>query len=189
MKAHTTKYKKLSLKIRYVTLEYQEVKDQFEVYKTDFHERLVYLSKQHKTSVFKESEKKIKKKSEPKLNTKTDKKQPKIFKDLYRDIAKAAHPDKTGDDADKSRLLRQATTAKNSNDLITLLDICDDLNIDTPDITDEHVSILENNITSTENSIKAIQKSDAWIWGAADDTLKRQYEHMIFTPLTGCKNQ
>ena len=61
MKAHTTKYKKLSLKIRYVTLEYQEVIEQHELYKQQFHERLVYLCKKCKTSVFNDNEKKVKK--------------------------------------------------------------------------------------------------------------------------------
>lgn len=190
MKALTTKYKKLSLKIRYVTLEYQEVKEQFELYKSEFHARLVLLSKQCKTSVFKESEEKNKKnknKSDSVVNTKTDRKQHKIFKDLYRDIAKCTHPDVTYNDKDKARLLRQATRAKNENDLITMLDICDDLEIDTPDITDDHVEILENNITRTENNIRAIEKSDAWVWGTSSAETRRRYEHMIFAPLTGGK--
>ena len=187
MKAHTTKYKKLSLKIRYVTLEYQEVTEQHELYKHQFHDRLVYLCKKHKTSIFNEKAKKIEKSSEPVVNTKTDKKQHKIFKDLYRDIAKATHPDKTGDDVDKRRLLRHATQAKNSNDLITLIDICDDLDIETPQFNEEHVEILESNIASTENKIKAIQKSDAWVWGEASEENRRKYEHVIFSPVTGCK--
>lgn len=187
MKAHTTKYKKLSLKIRYVTLEYQEVIEQHELYKQQFHERLVYLCKKCKTSVFNDNGKKVKKSSEPVVNNKTDKKQHKIFKDLYRDIAKATHPDKTGDDADKRRLLRHATKAKNTNDLITLLDICDDLEIDTPEFTEEHVDILEKNIKTTENHIRAIHKSDPWVWGEASEESRRKYEHIIFSPLTSCK--
>lgn len=187
MKAHTTKYKKLSLKIRYVTLEHEEVTEQYEEYRQLFHERLVYLSKQHKTPVFKEKTKKVEKKSNTVVNTKTDKKQPKIFKDLYRDIAKMSHPDVTGDDKDKSRLMRQATRAKNSGDLIALLDICDDLDIPPPDITDEHLEILEKNVASIENKMRSVYKMDAWVWGESTPEVRHKYEHMIFHPLTGSK--
>lgn len=187
MKAHTTKYKKLSLKIRYVTLEYEEVKEQFDQYAMQMHERLIYLSKHCETSIFKESKKKSEKSTEPAVNKKTDKKQPKIFKELYRDIAKQAHPDVSGGDEDKTRLLRQATRAKNSNDLITMLDICDDLDIDTPELDEEHLEILERNIKSIENKITATQKTNAWTWGMADETTRRKYEHTLFHPLTSGK--
>jgi methionine aminopeptidase len=38
---------------------------------------------------------------------------------------------------------------------------------------------MENNISSKENEIKAIQKSDAWVWFHADKKMKSNLEKEI----------
>ena len=78
-----------------------------------------------------------------------------------------------------SRLMRHATEAKNKDDLITLLDICDDLDIDKPAIEKNHIKIIEKNIKSKENEIAAIKKSDAWVWRHAEPHEKTQLEMAI----------
>jgi hypothetical protein len=98
---------------------------------------------------------------------------------MYRDIAKRVHPDLNEDDEDMARLMRHATEAKNKDDLITLLDICDDLDIDKPQIDDRHIRLIEKNIKSKENEIVSIKKTDAWIWHHADDGGKSQFETAI----------
>ena len=115
------------------------------------------------------------------------KKQDKIFKEMYRDIAKIAHPDLNRDDEDMNRLMKQATEAKNKDDLITLLDICDDLDIEKPTIDDNHIKIIENNIKSKENEIAAIKKSDPWIWHHADEEKRGQIEIVIIEKYKSAK--
>jgi hypothetical protein len=166
--------KKLNLKIKYLTLELEEVKDAFQQYLPDFNAYLVSLEQTYKIQIFNKKAKKIKKSSKKNqddeiVNLKRDKKQADIFKTLYRDIAREAHPDKTGDDKDKTRLMRQATRAKNSDDLMTLLDICDVLDVDTPSLDDEHIKIIEKNVKHREDDINRHKNLDAWIWGDATD--------------------
>lgn len=174
--------KKLTLKIRYLTLELEEVKETLHGCNADWMKYLYHLQNQHDIEIFKESSKKTEDRclnEANKVNKKHDKKQDKIFKNMYRDIAKVAHPDLNNDDEDMSRLMRHATEAKNKDDLITLLGICDDLDIDKPQIDETHIKIIENNIKSKENEITAIKKSDAWVWYHADDGGKSQLEHAI----------
>ena len=60
------------------------------------------------------------------------------------------------DDEDAARLMRQATEAKNNDDLITLLDICDDLDIDKPSLNKNHIKIIEKNVKKKEERMKEI---------------------------------
>lgn len=177
--------KKLTLKIRYLTLELEEVKEILHECNANWMEYLYHLQNEHDIKIFKENSKKCKKNEnrclneDIKVNKKHDKKQDKIFKDMYRDIAKVAHPDLNEDDEDMTRLMRHATEAKNKDDLITLLDICDDLDIDKPTIDDNHIKIIEKNIKSKENEIAAIKRSDAWIWHHADEDRRVTLEKAI----------
>ena len=177
--------KKLTLKIRYLTLELEEVKEILHECNAEWMQYLYTLQNQHDIKIFNEKPKKVKKDKKQclnediKVNKKHDKKQNKIFKDIYRDIAKIAHPDLNDDDEDMSRLMRHATEAKNKDDLITLLDICDDLEIEKPAIDQSHIKIIEKNIKSKENEIAAIKKSDAWIWHHAAPHERLQLEMAI----------
>ena len=169
------KFKKLSLKIRYLNLELEEVKSLLETYSSDFAKYIYTLQREHDIEILPVNNKKVQKKENCKLedevrvDPKRDRKQNEIFKDLYRQVARVSHPDKTDKDRDKARLFRQATDAKNSDDLITLLDICDDLEIDTPSLDDDHIKIIEKNIKKKEEEINRLKKADAWVWGTADE--------------------
>lgn len=177
--------KKLTLKIRYLTLELEEVKEIMHVCNAEWMNYLYHLQNEQDIEIFKENSKNCKKnqkhdsKQDTKVNEKHDKKQDKIFKDVYRDIAKIVHPDLNDDDPDMNRLMRHATEAKNKDDLITLLDICDDLDIDKPSLDVQHIKIIEKNIKSKENEITALKKSDAWVWYHANDDGKKQLQVAI----------
>ena len=185
--------KKLTLKIRYLTLELEEVKEIMHECNAEWMEYLYHLQNQYDIEIFKEKSKKTKKdesrclNEDIKVNVKHDKKQDKIFKNMYRDIAKIAHPDLNEDDEDMARLMRHATEAKNKDDLITLLDICDDLDIERPAIDDKHIKIIEKNVKSKENEIAAIKKSDPWIWHHADEPEKTQLEKAIVSRYKSAK--
>ena len=177
--------KKLTLKIRYLTLELEEVKEIMHECNAEWMEYLYHLQNQYDIEIYREISEKVKKNEsrclnkDIKVNKKHDKNQDKIFKSMYRDIAKRAHPDLNEDDEVMARIMRHATEAKNKDDLITLLDICDDLDIDKPKINDNHIKIIENNIKSKENEIAAIKKTDAWIWRHADSSGRSQLEKAI----------
>ena len=166
--------KKLTLKIKYLNLELEEVKETFTHYNAKWYEYLVSLEQTYKIEIFPRSEKKVEKSSKKdsdleKINLKRDRKQDELFKTLYRDIAKQAHPDKNNNDPDKVRLLRHATRAKNTDDLITMLDICDTLEIDTPTLSAHHIEIIEKNIKTKEEQINCIKNQDPWVYGEAHE--------------------
>ena len=185
--------KKLSLKIRYLTLELEEVKGQLHVCNAKWMEYLYSLQNQHDITIFKQNTKKTPEcedrclNDEIKIDPKKDRKQSKIFKDVYRDIAKITHPDVNPDDEDAARLMRQATEAKNNDDLITLLDICDDLDIEKPTLNKNHVKIIEKNIKKKEENINAIKNTDAWVWYHADEKKLKQIEKTILNKYKSAK--
>lgn len=65
--------------------------------------------------------------------------------------------------------MRHATKAKNSDDLVTMLDICDTLDINSPPLSAEHIKIIENNIKKKEEGINRLKNSDPWVYGNAVD--------------------
>ena len=179
------RFKKLSLKIRYLNLEIEEVKSLLTDYSSQFMSYIYTLQREHNIAIIPLPGKKCKKTSnckieeEVRVDPKRDRKQNEIFKDLYRQVAQVSHPDKTQKDKDKERLFRQATIAKNHDDLITQLDICDDLDINKPDLDDNHIKIIEKNIKKKEEEINRLKKSDAWVWGTADEKGRRRLEKVI----------
>ena len=179
------KLKKLSLKYRYLTIEMEEVKDDLLVYQGQFHKYLISLEKKHEIQIFKESSKKIEKSCNRQdedivpLDDKRDKKQDEIFKETYREIAIKAHPDKNNGDEDMAKVFRRATRAKNDSDLMSMIDICVDLDIPVPDLDDDHFQILELNIKKVQERINGLKNLDAYVWATADDTLQKKIEKNI----------
>lgn len=185
--------KKLSLKIRYLTLELEEVKGMLHICNAKWMKYLYTLEREHDITIFKENKEKTPKCSdrglndEIKIDVKKDRKQAKIFKDVYRDIAKITHPDVNQDDEDAARLMRQATEAKNNDDLITLLDICDDLDIDKPSLNKNHIKIIEKNVKKKEEQINAVKNTDSWIWYHADESHQKRIQNQILKSYKSAK--
>ena len=84
-------------------------------------------------------------------------------------------------------MLPEATAAKNNDDLITLLDICDDLDIDKPSLNKNHIKIIERNVKKKEESIQAIRNTDSWIWYYADEDRRKKIEKSILNSYKSAK--
>ena len=116
---------------------------------------------------------------------KPKKKLPGVVKHMYRDIAKEVHPDKNRDtDEDTERLMRQATRAKDSGDLISLMNMCEDLGLKTPNLREGHLKFIERDIANKEKEIHSMRTSDAWIWYHADELQKKKFEEVLIKALT-----
>jgi len=109
---------------------------------------------------------------------------PAVIKRMYRDIAHHVHPDKNADDEDMARLMRYATKAKESNDMIALMDMCDDLGIDTPKLRDSHLKYIEDDISSKQHQIDNMKNSNQWVWSTSDAMKKKLIESSIVKQLT-----
>lgn len=177
----SVKIKKLNLKIKYLNLELQEVKDISHVANAEWGNYLYHLEKQHDITIIKKSEKScdrscgLNKKQQKKHNKNNDK----LFKELYHNIARVAHPDVTGDDDQMTKLMKHATQANEDHDLIEMLDVHESLGLESPELSDDHIKIIEDNIKQKEQQIKTIKSQDAWTWYHADPTQRQQIEQMI----------
>ena len=175
------KVKKSILKARYVDLELQEVKD---VYTTCVSEWNSYVARISGENNIKQPDTTCNVKLPEKEASKPKKQQPGVVKHMYREIARKVHPDKTrSNDEDNERLMRQATRAKESGDLISLLDMCDDLGLDTPDLRIGHVKYIEKLIEKKETEITKMKQSDAWIWYHADEAGKEKIKKLLIKAL------
>ena len=178
------KLKKLSLQYQYLLADLEEVKDDLAAYQLQFNKYLISLEKTFNLQIFKKATQKEKNQKNSceddiKIDKKRDKKQDQLFRDLYNQIAVQTHPDKTGDDQDRSSLFRKATRAKNDNDLMTMIDMCGSLDIDVPELTQDQMDIVEKNIKQLQSKINSHKNTDAYVWGVADDKKRSMIERAI----------
>ena len=175
--------KKLSLKYRYLTLELDEVKDELLAYQQEFNKYLHDLQTEHNIKILQEATVKEEEKQDedilPEVDVKRDRKQDKMFKALYNQICTVTHPDKTGGDDGMTRLFRHATKAKNNNNLMEIIELCDDLSIDVPELDEEHIILIERSVKKIQENINSLRKHDAWVWCNADKAGKRRIEKTI----------
>ena len=92
----------------------------------------------------------------------------KDLRKLYRKIASATHPDKTGDE-DLSKVFDQAARAYEKDDLAALLDIAGNLNIEIIELSPESLVLLKNNIDLLSKEINTLKENTAWYWANAKD--------------------
>ena len=175
--------KRLSLKYKYLTLELQEVQEEFSMFQRQFNEYITTLEQTHQIQIFDRQTtdpeksckkmKKVEKPVKPDDNT--------TLKGMYKQVAQKTHPDKTGDDIEKSAMFRQAKRAMDSNDLMGMLNLCDDLNLETPKLTKEHQNTIESNIKRIEDQIRSIKVQDAYVWGVADAPVREKMEQAVLS--------
>ena len=92
----------------------------------------------------------------------------KDLRKLYRKIASATHPDKTGDE-DLSKVFDQAARAYEKDDLAALLDIAGNLNIEIIELSPESLVLLKNNIDLLSKEINTLKENTSWYWANAKD--------------------
>ena len=92
-----------------------------------------------------------------------------MVKTLYRQVAKEVHPDKSPDDEQRARMMRQANRAYHQDNLASLIDLCVDLDLNMDCLSASHYDMIEKNIKSVEDEINALKKTDAWYFGESDN--------------------
>jgi hypothetical protein len=174
--------KRLSLKYKYLTLELQEVQEEFSVFRRQFSEYIVTLEQTHNIHIF-DRQTTIQKKSCEKVKKNQNKRDSDddTIKQMYKQVAQLTHPDKTQDDLEKSAMFRQAKRAVDSNDLMGMLCLCDDLELETPQLTKQHQQTIEDNIKQIELKIKSIKSQDAYAWGVAEQAARDNMEQAILS--------
>ena len=165
------KIKKLNLKFKYLTLEHQEVMEQHQQYTREWQQAIYSLEQTLETEIFQRTEKKVKKSLPPKDQrvkalSGVDEE---VVKTLYRQVAREVHPDTHPGDAQCDRMMRRANRAYQQENLADLIDLCVDLDLEMSGLSASHYDIIEKNIETMETEINNVKKTDAWIYGDADD--------------------
>ena len=95
--------------------------------------------------------------------------------ELYREIARESHPDKSfhsGPDLDKEELFKEASIAKKDMELVKLMEVARKLKISASSISYETVESLEEDIASKEKNIQSMHTSYPWAYYYADNNTR-----------------
>lgn len=98
-------------------------------------------------------------------------------KALYREIAKATHPDKEGKDL--TEVFIHATEAKDTNKIDELVEISFDLDIDLTEISVDFLEKIEKDLNEKEKIIKDKRQDIALQWMQASKDQRSQLIKMI----------
>jgi hypothetical protein len=169
------KFKKLKHKISYFNLEREEVNNIFSHAKNLFIKNMLEYCKRKKIKAPFENYTPKKKKTQ-RADQQTN--------DLYREIVKITHPDKTRDLSDEEieeriELYREATAGKKDGDFNKVLGIALDLDVEIQDVNLEIIKSIESEILKIQKKIRKI-KSDVmykWFYASPNDQ-QRLFEHL-----------
>lgn len=98
---------------------------------------------------------------------------PEEMKQLWRSIAIATHPDKTGGDPEKDDLYKKANDAWKKGEYSRLVQIALELGIEPPD-TEGSLALLEEMTHELEKRLKETEKSVLWEWSQAPPDAKKR---------------
>lgn len=105
--------------------------------------------------------------SQPDLPTREDPEIPEEIKALWKKIAVATHPDKTGGDPEKSELYKRAATAMANGSIDEIVAVAAELGMDLPEASAAAVTRLEKVAGDLEGRLKNIENSVLWQWANA----------------------
>jgi len=154
-------FKKLKHYLTYLNMEHDEMFDVFKHAKETFISKMfAYCSENKLTPPFKQEAAQQNKKE------KVDKQK---NKELYREIVKQTHPDKTQNLSEeeiesRAELYQEATDGKMSGDFNKLLKVALELDIEITNINEELIQTLEEAISKMEKKITSIEKDIMYKW-------------------------
>ena len=171
MSASKLKFRRLVKKLSYLKsdLEYHkfEHKERREIFYADFAEFMennkVYEYSEEKllskmTDVYKPN--KLKPIQEEPLEVEETEMESQNNK-MFKDIAKKTHPD-IQQDPEKVKIFVKANEAKKNNDWFTLYELCEALEIETPEPSEEHLEWFEQEIINCDKIISGIVATFEW---------------------------
>lgn len=123
-------------------------------------------------------------------NSSADKSADPEVKKMFKKIASKCHPDKLQDLKDgfekdkKEELYQKARKALESNDLLLMADVAQDLGIEIPEISEAQLKLTEQKIVAIKKELQMIESTLVWHWFFTEDQkqkdkiLKKLFELM-----------
>ena len=175
------KFNKLKHKALYIDAEYQDTCDVFSFAQSEFISRMFSYCADKKIKSPLES--KPKEEGENKKQETSDE-----LKDLYREIVKATHPDKTKDlpeheIEERKELYHEAVRGKQEGDYWGIFKAALELDVPIKKLSFAYLEELENTINSIEQKMHKMKEDLMYKWYYADERIQAS----IFEQLT--KNQ
>ena len=138
------------------------------------------LSEEEKTELKKQSEKS----TSDEIKQSANKSASKEAKSLFKKIAVETHPDKLSNSSEeekelKNRYFLKAQKAIESNDLASLLEVANKLNISSGMVAEEETKIIQTKIDFIRNKIHEMKQTAAWIWYHSDGDKKENIEKQL----------
>ena len=157
----SNKFKKLSLKIEYLSLELEEVdelaSEYQEKFSKDFYNEIAFMK-----SFQKEQKKDIRSKPTRKPHP------PPILQKIYRNLAKILHPD-VSLLSNAEEEFKRVSDCYDNLDLSGLLIISNKYNIEIPNLSEEECFIINDALLKTEKKIASNQNTISWLWGSSHE--------------------
>ncbi len=122
------------------------------------------------------------KKPEPKLNRaqrRASKKASKASQEIFKKIAKEIHPDKNIDLEESKKkeidnMFLEASEAKEQDNMLKLFSIAKELKIEIGELSPEHLSIFEKEISEMRTKIAMSKKSWVYMWASSEGAMKEE---------------
>ncbi|HBY70154.1 MAG TPA: hypothetical protein DEG69_21810 [Flavobacteriaceae bacterium] len=105
-------------------------------------------------------------------------------KSLFKKIAVETHPDKLSNASEqekdlKNRYFLKAQKAIEDNDLASLLEVADKLNLPSGMVADEEIKIIQVKLDFIRKKIHETRQTAAWIWYHSKDEKKENIEKQL----------
>ena len=169
------KYKKLKYEIKYLTAEKEELVHLLRKVLPDFEDEFKKLVPEFEKAN-EQVKQENKKKSKQKITNDND--EINSVKKVYRRIVTRTHPDKLeqlpNNHLKKSlvKKYKQAVHSYHENDLVSLFDLADELEIKLPEIDESHIRMMTKKINALKSEVNAYQRSNALVWYNSEDREK-----------------
>tara|TARA_R100000008_G_scaffold85797_2_gene76672 strand:- start:111 stop:677 length:567 start_codon:yes stop_codon:yes gene_type:complete len=159
--------RKLCLQYSYLSLEKKDISDACNSVEKEISEYMQkYFTKEAKSFYNLPASEETGKNETENETTDEEKKKPTKHKDIkkiYRKIAGKIHPDKTDIEEEKN-LFAEAAEAYEKNDIGKLLEISGIIRMDMPDLSEECIDTLRDNILHLSGEIEDMKTTSAWVW-------------------------
>jgi len=171
------KWKSLTLKVEHLRLELEEREETIDDITREFMEQLGEVAEEEPTAPQAPQEDRTVPHTEIKdatggeepseTPTAPDQEIPEEIKALWKQIAKVAHPDKTGGDEEKTELYKRAAAAMSSGNIDEIVEVAAELGFDLPEASEASVVRLEKVADDLQTRLKNIENSVIWQWASA----------------------
>lgn len=97
---------------------------------------------------------------------------PEEIRKLWKSIAGATHPDRTGNDERKTQLYKEAMEAWKSGAVDEIVRIATELGFELPEASPTAIAKLETIATDLEKKLASSEQNVLWQWGKAPPAMK-----------------